>query len=236
LIIFFKMQPVRAHLERKADLKPVHHLLSTLSKGHYWLPFITTALLSIGGFLMMPFSAPFTINNLGISQLQLPLIYVITGIGSFIILPLVGKISDSVGKWPTFLAGSILSIVMVLVYTHLTPVPLCKLILVNTILFAGIMSRMIPSQAMMTAIPELKDRGSFMSINSSLQQIAGGMASVLAGFIIKQEAGGRLLHFDTLGYVAVSIMVLCAFFMYRINQNVQEKLSKTKDDKIEAAA
>jgi hypothetical protein len=40
----------------------------------------------------------------------------------------------------------------------------------------GIMSRMIPSSALTSAIPEMADRGAFMSINASLQQIAGGIA------------------------------------------------------------
>ncbi len=39
----------------------------------------------------------------------------------------------------------------------------------------GIMSRMVPSTILATAIPDMKDRGAFMSINSSLQQMAGGI-------------------------------------------------------------
>ncbi len=218
------IKPVVRHLEKRSAANPLTHLGNTVTKRNYLLPFLTTALLSIGGFMLMPFSTPFIINNVGILQEQLPMIYVITGIGSIIILPIIGRLSDKAGKYPTFIGGTVLAIIMVIIFTNLRPIPLWTLICINTIMFAGIMSRMIPSQALMTAIPRLEDRGAFMSVNSSLQQIAGGVASVLAGLIIVQDRGGRLHHFDTLGYVVVVIMVACAVLMYFISRQVAKKL------------
>jgi predicted MFS family arabinose efflux permease len=106
-------------------------------------------------------------------------------------------------------------------------------------MFAGVMSRMIPSTALMTAVPKTEDRGAFMSINSSLQQIAGGVASVIAGWVIVQQPGGKLLHFNTLGYVCISIMVVCAACMYTINKRVLKKahdVPHQKQEQIELAA
>lgn len=225
LAIWKILQPVSKHICSNG-VNPILHLKNTVSNRKYLLPFATTALLSIGGYLMMPFSTPFIINNVDISQEQLPVIYVATGIGSMIMMPLIGRISDRVGKYPTFLTGSIIAMIMIWVYTHLNPVPVWQVIVVNTVMFAGIMSRMIPSTALMSAIPTLEDRGAFMSINSSLQQVAGGVASVLAGLIIYQQADGKLVHFDTLGYVAIFIMVICAFQMYVISKRVTRKLQQ----------
>ena len=224
VLILRGLKPVTAHINANVRVNPVLHLKKTIVNRSYILPFVTTAFLSIGGFMIMPFSTPFIINNVGISQNDLPVIYVITGIGSMVILPLIGKISDRFGKFPTFLAGTILSIIMVAVYVNLNPIPLWELILINTIMFAGIMSRMIPSTALMTAVPKMEDRGAFMSVNSSLQQVAGGVASVIAGLIIVQERTGRLHHFDTLGYVVMVVMVICAFFIYIISRRVAKKL------------
>lgn len=218
------IKPVTRHLQKQSTTNPLMHLQSTITRKSYLLPFLTTALLSIGGFMLMPFSTPFIINNVGISQEQLPIIYVITGIGSIIILPVIGKLSDKAGKYPTFIGGTVLAIIMVIIFTNLPPISLWSLIGINTIMFAGIMSRMIPSTALMTAIPKLEDRGAFMSVNSSLQQIAGGIASVLAGLIIIQEKNGRLHHFDTLGYVVILVMLICAVLMYFISRQVARKL------------
>jgi predicted MFS family arabinose efflux permease len=224
LLILQRLKPVTAHINTNVRVNPAKHLKKTIIKRSYVLPFVTTAFLSIGGFMIMPFSTPFIINNVGISQNDLPIIYVITGIGSMIILPLIGKISDRFGKFPTFLGGTIISIIMVAVYVNLNPIPLWELILINTIMFAGIMSRMIPSTALMTAVPKMEDRGAFMSVNSSLQQVAGGVASMIAGLIIVQETTGRLHHFDTLGYVVMVVMIICAFFIYIISRRVAKKL------------
>jgi predicted MFS family arabinose efflux permease len=224
MLILRWLKPVTAHINANLRVNPVLHLKKTIANRSYILPFVTTAFLSIGGFMIMPFSTPFIINNVGISQHDLPVIYVITGIGSMVILPLIGKISDRVGKFPTFLAGTILSIIMVAVYVNLNPIPLWELILINTIMFAGIMSRMIPSTALMTAVPKMEDRGAFMSVNSSLQQVAGGVASMIAGLIIVQEKTGRLHHFDTLGYVAMVVMIVCAFFIYIISRRIAKKM------------
>lgn len=141
-----------------------------------------------------------------------------------ITLPMIGKLSDKIGKLTTFIAGSILSATMVVIYSNLTPVPLWQVIVISALMFAGIMSRMIPSQALMTAVPKMEDRGAFMSINSSLQQIAGGIASVIAGMVIIQLPAGKLLHFNTLGYIVISIMAICAYCMFAINKQVLGKV------------
>ncbi len=187
----------------------------------------------------MPFSTPFIINNVGISQLQLPIIYIIMGICSMIALPLIGKLSDKIGKLPTFFIGSMLAAFMIVIYTNLIPVPLWEVIVVSSLMFVGVMSRVIPATALMTAVPEIEDRGAFMSINSSLQQIAGGVASVIAGWVIVQQPNGKLLHFDTLGYMCIGLMVACGFCMYLINGQILRKAyakQETQELKIEMVA
>jgi predicted MFS family arabinose efflux permease len=236
LTIIKFMQPVAKHMEMKANVNPVNHLVNTVTNGNYWLPYVTTALLSIGGFMMMPFSTPFIINNLEISQRDLPLIYVITGIASMVLMPLIGKLSDKFGKFPTFVFGSVVAIVMIIVFTHLPPVPVWQLVAVNVLMFTGIMSRMIPSQALMTAIPKMEDRGAFMSVNSSLQQVAGGVASFIAGLIIVQQANGKLLHFDTLGFICCGVIVVCASLVYIISKRVAKKLHHAQPARYPAEA
>jgi hypothetical protein len=85
-----------------------------------------------------------------------------------------------------------MSVVMVLIYTHLGRVTLTTAIIVNVLMFVGIFSRMIPSQALISAIPEAAQRGSFSAIGASLQQLSGGLGSVLAAALIAQNADGSL--------------------------------------------
>jgi predicted MFS family arabinose efflux permease len=95
--------------------------------------------------------------------------------------------------------------------------------------FTVILSRMIPATALMTAVPEAVDRGAFMSVNASLQQISGGVASILAGAIVVQHSSsGPLEHYDILGYLCVGLMFLCIALLYSIHKHVEQKLGDPK--------
>jgi predicted MFS family arabinose efflux permease len=230
VVIVLNLKPIDAHLKLKPDHSPVHHLTQTLKNPRYVFAFASTALLSIGGFMMMPFSSAFIVNNVKISLNDLPTIYLITGICSIVIGPLVGKLSDRIGKYPTFIFGSIVGIIMVLVYTNLPPSSLGIVILVNALMFVGIFSRMIPAQALTSAIPNLDSRGAFMSVSASIQQVSGGLASIVAGLIVMENADGTISHFNTLGLVMVGISLTSLMMMYFLNQMVgriqRERLEK----------
>jgi predicted MFS family arabinose efflux permease len=223
VVIWFKLKPVDQHLKLRLDHSPLHHLRTTVTIPKYLLAFSTTAFLTLGGFMLMPFSSAFFVHNLGVSFNQLPLAYLISGICTIFVGPLVGRASDYFGKFKVFCFGVAVTIVMVTIYTHLGVTPFPVVVLVNVLLFAGIFSRMIPSQAMMTAIPAPENRGSFMSINSSLQQVSGGVASVVAGMIVYEAADGKIMNFDVLGYILIGTALITTVQMYFIHKLVPDK-------------
>ena len=85
--------------------------------------------------------------------------------------------------------------VIIVIYTNLGPIPFVLILTLNILMMAAIMSRIVPAMALVSALPKMQDRGAFMSISASLQQIAGGIASVLAGLIIIQDTNGKLKKF-----------------------------------------
>jgi predicted MFS family arabinose efflux permease len=98
-------------------------------------------------------------------------------------------------------------------------------------MMAGILSRMVPAMALTTAIPEMQDRGAFMSINSSLQQIAGGVAAAFAGVIVVQKNKfSPLEHYNTLGWVIVGITMLCIYMVYRVSKLVKKKYARQQQE------
>lgn len=204
LVVAWKMEPVNAHLGQPQEHSPWAHLYHTVKVPHHLLAFATTALLTTGGFMLMPFSSAYIVNNLGIDMAHLPTVYLVTGICTIFAGPMIGRITDKRGKFPVFLFGTLVSMVTVVVYTHLGRIPLVALIVLNAIMFVGIFSRMIPFQALAASIPPPTQRGAFNAISASLQQLAGGIASVVAGHIVSQGADGRLEHFDVIGYVMVA--------------------------------
>ena len=94
----------------------------------------------------------------------------------------------------------------------------------NVLMMSAITARMIPSTALVTAVPDLKDRGAFMSVNSSLQQIAGGIAAAFAGTIVVQKTEhSPLEHYETLGYIVSSITLLSIFLLYRVSRMIKKR-------------
>lgn len=217
------MQPVTEHLKIKSERNPLQHLAKTVSNSSYLKGFLATILLATGGFMLMPFGSAFSIHNLGMTQEQLPILYGITGLFSMIFGPLVGKWSDKFGLYRMFVIGSSLSIITVIIYTNMTVSPFWLIQLINVVLFVSVTCRIITSSALMSAVPAPQDRGAFMSINSSVQQIAGGVATFVAGKIVVQTADQKLEHYDTVGYVVVVATLFTMAMMYVINQQVNRK-------------
>jgi predicted MFS family arabinose efflux permease len=220
------MRPVDGHLRLKQERGAFAHLLATVSEPNYTLAFGVTTLLATGGYMLMPFGSAYTVHNLGIDIVHLPTIYLVSGLFSIVIGPLVGRASDAFGKFPTFVFGTAMTIVMVLIYTHLGQVGLALVIAVSVLMFVGIFSRMIPSQALISAIPAPHQRGSFSAISASLQQLSGGLGSALAAAVIAQNDDGSLRHFDRLGFIVIATSLVALVAMYFVQKQVMRKAGK----------
>lgn len=230
-VIGIYLKPIREHLLVKNEKSAFVHLWHTLARRDYRIGFAATALLSVGGFMMMPFGSAFAINNLQVTEQQLPLLFMVAGLSTLVIMPFIGRYSDRVDKYKLFVMASIWLMVMCIWYTNLSVVPLWLAIALNVLLMAGVTGRMIPSSALTSAVPALEDRGAFMSINASLQQLAGGIAAALAGKIVVQQTNfSPLEHYDTVGYVVVAFSILGLFFMYRVDRLVKRRIGVERAD------
>lgn len=224
LIVLVKMKPVTKHLTEKTEKSALMHLIHTISQKHYRIGFLSTAVLSIGGFMMMPWSSAFTINNLKITQQQLPIVFMVSGVSSLIIMPVMGKLSDTVDKFKIFFFASLMMITMVLIYTNLTPIPFGFILLFNILFMISMMSRMVPAMALTSGLPKMQDRGAFMSINSSLQQIAGGVAAIVGGLIVVQKNKySPLEHYNILGILISLLSTLSILLVYRVSKMVKQR-------------
>ncbi len=224
LTVMLKLHPVTNHLALKSEKTALKHLWHTLKERHYRVGFLTTALLSLGGFMMMPWGSAFAVNNLHVTYEQLPVLFMVGGVASLLIMPLVGKLSDKIDKAKIFTVAAIWMMVIVVIYTNLTPVPFWIVMIMNLLMMIGIMSRMVPAIALVSSLPQMQDRGAFMSINSSLQQIAGGIAAGVGGLIVVQKTKtSSLQHYDTLGYVILVIIIANIIMVHRVSNLIKAR-------------
>jgi len=138
-------------------------------------------------------------------------------------MPVIGRLSDTIDKIKIFTIATLWTIVMVVVYTNLVPIPFWLLLILNVMFMAGLLSRMIPAMALVSALPEMQDRGAFMSINSSLQQMAGGFAAVIGGMIVVQKDNfSPLEHYNTLGYIIVGLSLISIYMVTKVSRRIAE--------------
>jgi predicted MFS family arabinose efflux permease len=229
VVVIVKMRPITQHLEVKSEKNAFSHLWHTMKLRYYRIGFLSTALLSLGGFMMMPWGSAFAINNLKVSYGQLPILFMASGLVALIVMPLVGKLSDRIDKVKIFFIAAIWTMVAILIYTNLTAIPFYLVITLNILLMIGILSRIVPAMALVASIPKMQDRGAFMSINSSLQQIAGGIAAAVGGMIVVQKTKtSPLEHYNTLGYVISVILIFNIIMVYRMNKIIKAQQHATK--------
>jgi hypothetical protein len=122
-----------------------------------------------------------------------------------------------------FLAGSVISIVMVLIYTHLGRITLPMIVVVNVLMFLGIFSRMIPFQALASSVPSPSQRGAFTAVSASIQQLSGGLAAVLAGHIVSFGADGKLQNFDLVGYVIAGTSLVSLVLVWYLDGGIRAR-------------
>jgi predicted MFS family arabinose efflux permease len=200
------LPPVREHLSRPKQ-SPLAEMKAILRRGNHWLAFALTVTMTMAGFLVVPYLSPSLVSNVGLTNEQLPLIYLFGGAATFFSIRWLGRVSDRLGLLRVFTAVSVLAMGPILVITHLPRVPVWAALLTSTCFMVLTSGRFIPGMAMVTNSVEGRYRGGFMSLNSAVQQFASGLASLIAGAIIVKGAGGRLEHYGLVGLLGAGCIL-----------------------------
>ncbi|QCR24842.1 MFS transporter [Pontibacter sp. SGAir0037] len=199
---------MRGHLTNAVRTNPFRVLGEiAVSRNLQWAMGLTVTLTS-AGFLIIPFISPYMVANIGFSERELSYIYMFGGLATVVTSQLTGRMADKFGKQRIFILAALLAIPPILAVTSLPPVPHYVALIVTTIFFIFYGARFVPAMALITSSVEPRLRGSFMSINSCVQQLSAGLASFAAGFVVKETASGTLQHFNWLGVLACVISLL----------------------------
>ena len=164
--------------------------------------FIFMALIMLTGFSVIPYIALYLTSNVGIDNSYIPLIYLCGGIATLMSSRIIGHMADRHGKVKVFRVLAVISLVPLLVTTNLMPVPLWVVLINSTAFFVLVSGRMIPAMAIVSQVVEAKIRGTFMSLVGSVQMLASGLASVIAGVVVTIGADGKMDHYNLVGYGA----------------------------------
>lgn len=210
IILFFvakiNIPSVKDHLAPDAvRTSPLIVITGLLTDRNQQTSLLFMILLILGQFAIIPFITPYMIHNVGFNPNQIPFIYLVGGSLTFFSAPLIGKLADKHGRKRIFTIAAVLSIIPLYLITNLPPIPVIVALLVSGMFFILISGRMIPAQALMTSIVKPENRGSFMSLNSSVQQLGAGIASYIAGNIVYTDALGKIQNYQYVGYIGIAL-------------------------------
>jgi len=228
-LCFFYLPVLKTHLEELAEnsSNKITQLWNTLTTKSTGLALLFSGLMMMGHFLIIPFINPYMEFNKGYPRSVTPLIYLVGGIASFVAAVFLGRLSDRIGKLTVFSYCVPLSFIMVVMITNLPSLPFSVVLSFFAIWFALATGRAVSSQTMVSNVTGSSNRGSFMSLNSSIQHLGTGVAALVSGYIVTEDKGGRLMHYEWVGYLSV-IVLLAGFFLGRyLFRNTEEKI-KTK--------
>jgi MFS transporter, DHA1 family, inner membrane transport protein len=192
----------------------VRQFFWTLSDKKTGLALLFSAIMMMGHFLIIPFINPYMEFNKGYSKGVTPLIYLIGGVSSLVAAIFLGRLSDRVGKLSVFSYCVPLSFIFVLLITNLPVLPFSIVLSFFAVWFALATGRAVSSQTMVTGVTDENNRGSFMSLNSSVQHLGTGAASLIAGMIVIESKTGKLLRYEWVGYLSVFVLLI-GFFLGR---------------------
>jgi predicted MFS family arabinose efflux permease len=208
---------ITAHIHQKDTRpNPLAILKAITSDANQRKALTLMMVIMFGHFSIIPFLSPYMVSNVGFEESQLAYIYAVGGLFTIFTSPLIGKWADKYGKKKVFMIFIPLCAFAVLLITNMPRVDIWIVLIVAAAFFVFSGGRFIPAQAMVTAAVKPENRGSFMSINSSLQQLSAGVASYVAGLIIVKQPNGELLHYDWVGYMSIAATLLCLFLVTRI--------------------
>ena len=204
----------------QVKVNPIVLLKDILQNRNQVLALLLSATIMLGHFMIIPFLNPFLEFNKGFSKTQTPIVYMVGGALTLFASPLLGKVADKVGKHRLFIFMALTATIPIAIITNLPTVPFYMVLVVTGFWFVVSSGRTIPAQAIISNVVSSERRGSFMSINSSVQQIFVGLASVIAGLVVVKTPSNAIQHYEITGYISIAVTLLSILVITKLNSRM----------------
>ena len=202
---------LNAHLQPGRPA-PFRAIAQVLGDREHQKAFVFSALLMSAGFTVIPYVTIYMTANAGLRAEQIPYIYLCGGAATLISARLVGRMTDRRGKIETFRLMALIGIVPLGAVTVAAGLPLLGLLVVTTSFFVFMNARMVPGMALISAVASPQLRGTFMTLNASVQSAALGVASLVGGLLIDRGPQGQVRGYWLAALVG-AVMSLAAVWL-----------------------
>jgi DHA1 family inner membrane transport protein len=216
IVAMIGLPKLTSHLTNQAGRNRFREIRAVITERNHIRAWCLTTALMFGGFTVIPFLSPYMVSNMKLAEARLPLFYLCGGACTFFTSQLIGRLTDRFGKRRTYMTLAIGSLVPILVVTHLPTVSLVVALIWMTVFMVLVSGRFVPAMALITGSTTPAHRGSFMSVNTSVQQATVGAAATLAGALLVQEGSGPIVGYGMVGLVASAFTLMSLWLAARI--------------------
>jgi predicted MFS family arabinose efflux permease len=221
-LAFKTLPPLSGHLAKRIEPEhPIQDMIELVSVPEHARALLFMVVLMVAGFTVIPYLSPYFVGNVGLEESDLKYVYLFGGIATIVTSRLVGKLADRFGALKMFTIMSVVSIVPIFLITTASHIPLWVALIITTCFMIAMNGRFVPAMTLLNAAVESRRRGSFMSINSSCQQLASGAASFGAGLIMGKAADGSITNFWIVGAIAIFATVICIMLARLVKPTVR---------------
>ncbi len=222
LIRYIPSMTNHMHATEGEKVPRIQNFLSIFRNNKQVLALTLAGSLMLGHFLIIPFINPFMEFNVGFSKGETKFIYMVGGVVTLISAPLAGKLADKVGKLKLYVWAAILSLPPIFLITNMPSIPFYYVLIVTGFWFMVANARGVTASAMVSGVVAPEHRGSFMSINSAIQQMCTGIAALIAGFIVvTDKATQKITHYPWVGYLSLAVILICIFLGRKLGEQKQ---------------
>lgn len=211
LTILFVFPPIVKHMQGEMKFTKLERVKFIIQDRNQVNGLLFGCILIFGHMIIIPFIAPYMLRNIGFTESQLILMYLIGGSLTVFTSPFFGKLVDRFGALRFYTIILFVSFIPTLWVTHMVTTSVYVALLATSLFFVFGSGRVIAPQAMISGVISSETRGSFMSFKAAIQQLAIFLASLISGSIVKEAADGTFINYNYVGYVAVAAL-LCTFF------------------------
>ncbi len=219
ILVFSILPPINAHLKDQSTRNPLSLLKEILNVPSHKIALFFTILVAFSHFTMIPFLSPFMVSNVGFEEIELSYIYIIGGGLTLFTGPYIGRLADQFGTVRVFSILIFVAFIPQFAITNMPPSPLYVALIFTSLFFIFSGGRFVPSQALTLGAIKPQHRGGFMSLNSSVMQMASGLASFLAGIVVSKNPEGKLVNYEILGYSTMVFSLLSVFLARKLKNS-----------------
>jgi predicted MFS family arabinose efflux permease len=191
-------------------------LVQVLADANHRKAFALTGLMMFAGFTVVPYITLYMTSNGGLTPEEVPFIYLCGGVVTLFTARFFGRLTDRRGKVATFRLLALGATVPLLAVTLVGGLPLPAVLLATTLMFVFMSGRMIPGMALVSAAAQPRWRGTFMTLNASVQSAAMGVASIVGGLLISRDAQGLVRGYWQAALVGVAASLAAAWLASRL--------------------